>query len=96
MNLIYIIAVGSIIGWVSAKVINHSAGAGVSIIIGITGAFVASVIMMLFLSNDYTYLDFTWWGALWSLAGATILSIALNLSEKPSELWHRPKDRQRS
>ena len=87
MNLLYIIIIGCAVGWMTAYISGKRSSAGVSAIAGITGSFIGSVLMMMFLNSDYTYLEFSWWGSFWSLFGAMVLSSVFNLVEdaKPSQ-----------
>jgi uncharacterized membrane protein YeaQ/YmgE (transglycosylase-associated protein family) len=79
MILIVWIVLGGIIGWLGAKITGRREGIVASVIIGIVGAFIGSLIARALGSASTSYLTFTWAGLGWSLLGAVILSALLNM-----------------
>jgi uncharacterized membrane protein YeaQ/YmgE (transglycosylase-associated protein family) len=70
INLIVVIIVGAIIGWVASKIMQTQAGLLVDIIVGIVGALLAS---FLFGRATLTSGSFAVVSLLWSLLGAIIV-----------------------
>ena len=70
INLIVVIIVGAIIGWVATKIMRTQAGLLVDIVVGIVGALLVS---FLFGRATLTSGSFTVVSLLWSLLGAVIL-----------------------
>ena len=70
MNLIVVIIVGAIIGWVASKIMRTQAGLLVDIVVGIVGALLAS---FLFGRATLTSGSFAVVSLLWSLLGAIIV-----------------------
>lgn len=79
MVLILWIVIGAIVGWIGAKIAGRDEGFIASTIIGIVGAFIGSWIGQAFGSGHTSYLSFTWAGFFWSIVGAVVLSVVLNL-----------------
>jgi uncharacterized membrane protein YeaQ/YmgE (transglycosylase-associated protein family) len=70
MNLIVVIIVGAIIGWVASKIMRTQAGLLVDIVVGIVGALLAS---FLFGRATLASGSFAVVSLLWSLLGAIIV-----------------------
>jgi len=70
MNLIIVIVVGAIIGWVASMIMRTGGGLLVDIVVGIVGALLAS---FLFNRATLTSGSFSITALLWSLLGAVIL-----------------------
>ncbi|MGD8491312.1 MAG: GlsB/YeaQ/YmgE family stress response membrane protein [Anaerolineae bacterium] len=70
MNLIVVIIVGAIIGWVASKIMRTQGGLLVDIVVGIVGALLAS---FLFGRATLTSGSFAVVSLLWSLLGAIIV-----------------------
>jgi uncharacterized membrane protein YeaQ/YmgE (transglycosylase-associated protein family) len=70
INLILVIIVGAIIGWVASKIMRTQAGLLVDIVVGIVGALLAS---FLFGRATLTSGSFAVVSLLWSLLGAIIV-----------------------
>jgi uncharacterized membrane protein YeaQ/YmgE (transglycosylase-associated protein family) len=70
INLIVVIIVGAIIGWVASKIMRTQAGLLVDIVVGIVGALLAS---FLFGRATLTSGSFAVVSLLWSLLGAIIV-----------------------
>jgi uncharacterized membrane protein YeaQ/YmgE (transglycosylase-associated protein family) len=76
INLIVVIVVGAIIGWVASMIMRTRGGLLVDIVVGIVGALLAS---FLFGRATLTSGSFTITALLWSLLGAVILLAVLKL-----------------
>jgi len=70
INLIVVIIVGAIIGWVASMIMRTRGGLLVNIVVGIVGALLAG---FLFSRATLTSSSFTAVSLLWSLLGAVIL-----------------------
>jgi uncharacterized membrane protein YeaQ/YmgE (transglycosylase-associated protein family) len=70
INLIVVIIVGAIIGWVASKIMRTQGGLLVDIVVGIVGALLAS---FLFGRATLTSGSFAVVSLLWSLLGAIIV-----------------------
>jgi uncharacterized membrane protein YeaQ/YmgE (transglycosylase-associated protein family) len=70
INLIVVIVVGAIIGWVASKIMRMQGGLLVDIVVGIVGALLAS---FLFGRATLTSGSFAVESLLWSLLGAIIV-----------------------
>lgn len=76
MNLIIVIIVGAIIGWVASMIMKTGGGLLVDIVVGIVGALLAS---FLFGRATLTSGAFDIVSLLWSLLGAVILLAIVKL-----------------
>jgi uncharacterized membrane protein YeaQ/YmgE (transglycosylase-associated protein family) len=74
MNLLAVLIIGGLVGWLAARVAGRNEGIFASIVIGIIGSLVSK----LFTGSDRAYLAFSWMGAFWSFVGALILVFILN------------------
>jgi uncharacterized membrane protein YeaQ/YmgE (transglycosylase-associated protein family) len=70
INLIVVIIVGAIIGWVASMIMRTQGGLLVDIVVGIVGALLAG---WLFGKTLFTAGNFSIESLLWSLLGAVIL-----------------------
>lgn len=70
VNLIVVIIVGAIIGWVASMIMHTRGGLVVNIVVGIVGALLAG---FLFGRATLTSPSFELTALLWSLLGAIIL-----------------------
>ena len=70
MNLIIVIVVGAIIGWVASMIMRTGGNLIIDIVVGIVGALLAS---FLFGRATLTSGSFSITALLWSLLGAVIL-----------------------
>jgi uncharacterized membrane protein YeaQ/YmgE (transglycosylase-associated protein family) len=70
INLIVVIIVGAIIGWVASKIMRTQGGLLIDIVVGIVGALLAS---FLFGRATLTSGSFAVVSLLWSLLGAIIV-----------------------
>jgi uncharacterized membrane protein YeaQ/YmgE (transglycosylase-associated protein family) len=70
INLIVVIIVGAIIGWVAGMIMKTRGGLVVDIVVGIVGALLAG---WLFGKTLFTAGNFSIESLLWSLLGAVIL-----------------------
>ena len=76
INLIVVIIVGAIIGWVAGKIMRTRGGLLVDIVVGIAGALLAG---WLFGKTLFTAGNFSVASLLWSLLGAIILLAIVKL-----------------
>ncbi len=76
INLIVVIIVGAIIGWVASMIMQTRGGLLVDIVVGILGALLAGY---LFGRATLTSGSFTVTALLWSLLGAVILLAVFKL-----------------
>lgn len=76
INLIVVIIVGAIIGWVASMIVRTRGGLLVDIVVGIVGALLAG---FLFGRATITSGSFQIAGLLWSLLGAVILLLVFKL-----------------
>ena len=76
INLIVVIIVGAIIGWVAGMIMKTRGGLLVDIIVGIVGALLAG---WLFGKTLFTAGNFSIESLLWSLLGAIILLAIVKL-----------------
>jgi len=82
MNIIIMLIVGGLIGWIASMVMRTNAQQGVilNIVVGIVGALLAGVLLApLFGTGSITQGDFSLSGLLISLVGAIILLAIVNL-----------------
>ena len=76
INLIVVIIVGAILGWVASKIMRTQGGLLVDIVVGIVGALLAS---FLFGRATLTSGSFAVVSLLWSLLGAIIVLASYRL-----------------
>jgi uncharacterized membrane protein YeaQ/YmgE (transglycosylase-associated protein family) len=82
MNLIIMLVVGGLIGWVASIIMRTNAQQGIllNIIVGIVGALLAGLLLApLFGTGSITQGDFSLSGLLISLLGAVVLLAIVNL-----------------
>jgi uncharacterized membrane protein YeaQ/YmgE (transglycosylase-associated protein family) len=75
INVIVVIIVGAIIGWVASMIMRTRGGLLVDIVVGIVGALLAGF----FGKVNLTTGNFTLAALLWSLLGAVILLLIVKL-----------------
>lgn len=85
MNIIVLIILGGIVGWLASRVMGRHEGIIASIIIGVIGSLIGSWLSRLFTGSDVSYLAFSWVGLFWSFVGAIILVAILNAFRKPRQ-----------
>ena len=78
MNILAILIVGGVVGWLASKLMGRNEGILASIVIGVIGSFIGSFVSMFFMGSDKSYLAFDLTGAFWSLIGTIILVAILN------------------
>lgn len=82
MNIIIMLIVGGLIGWIASMIMRTNAQQGVilNIVVGIIGALLAGVLLApLFGTGSITQGDFSLSGLLISLVGSVILLAIVNL-----------------
>jgi uncharacterized membrane protein YeaQ/YmgE (transglycosylase-associated protein family) len=88
MNLLAVLVIGGVVGWLAAQVGGRNEGIIASILIGIVGSFIGSLISTMFTGGDHSYLAFSWVGVVWSFIGALILVFILNAIQRSSAHRH--------
>ena len=76
INLIAVIIVGAIIGWVASRIMGTRGGPLVDIVVGIVGALLVG---FLFGRATFTSGSFSVASLLWSLLGAVVLLLVVKL-----------------
>ena len=87
MNIILMLIVGGLIGWIASMIMRTNAQQGVilNIVVGIVGALLAGLLLApLFGTGSITQGDFSLSGLLISLVGAVILLAIVNLVRRGS------------
>ena len=82
MNVIIMLIVGGLIGWIASMIMRTNAQQGIilNIVVGIVGALLAGLLLApLFGTGSITQGDFSLSGLLISLVGAVILLAIVNL-----------------
>ena len=82
MNIILMLIVGGLIGWIASMIMRTNAQQGVilNIVVGIVGALLAGLLLApLFGTGSITQGDFSLSGLLISLVGAIVLLAIVNL-----------------
>jgi uncharacterized membrane protein YeaQ/YmgE (transglycosylase-associated protein family) len=82
MNIIIMLIVGGLIGWIASMVMRTNAQQGVilNVVVGIVGALLAGLLLApLFGTGSITQGDFSLSGLLISLVGAIVLLAIVNL-----------------
>jgi uncharacterized membrane protein YeaQ/YmgE (transglycosylase-associated protein family) len=82
MNIILMLIVGGLIGWIASMIMRTNAQQGVilNIVVGIVGALLAGLLLApLFGTGSITQGDFSLSGLLISLVGAVVLLAIVNL-----------------
>lgn len=83
MSLLVALIIGGLIGYAAAAMLGRREGIIASVIIGIVGSFIGSVISMLFTGGDRAALSLSWSSVLWSFLGAVILVAIMNAIQRP-------------
>ncbi len=78
MNLLAILIIGGLVGWIAAQAGGRNTGVIASIIIGVVGSLIGSVLSVVLTGSDRAYLDFSWQGIIWSFIGAFVLVLIVN------------------
>ena len=78
MTILTILIVGGLVGWIASQLLGRQEGVLASILIGIVGSFIGSLVSMLVTGSDQAYLAFSWQGVIWSLVGSVILVAIMN------------------
>jgi uncharacterized membrane protein YeaQ/YmgE (transglycosylase-associated protein family) len=78
MSIIAIIILGALVGYIASNLLDRREGFFGSMIIGIIGSFIGSLVSRMVTGSDQSYLALSWSGLLWSLVGAVILVAILN------------------
>lgn len=88
MTILIILIVGGLVGYLAARMLGRNTGVVSSILIGIVGSFIGSLISTQVVGSDQAFLDFSWVGAFWSLIGALVLVGIVNAMSHPSPRHH--------
>jgi uncharacterized membrane protein YeaQ/YmgE (transglycosylase-associated protein family) len=78
MNLIIVLILGGIIGWLGARLVDREEGIIASVFIGIVGAFIGSFLSSIFSGGSGGFLAFSWPSIIWALIGSVIFAAMLN------------------
>jgi uncharacterized membrane protein YeaQ/YmgE (transglycosylase-associated protein family) len=77
MSIIMFIILGGLVGIIATSLMHRREGIVSSILIGIVGSFIGSIIARIF-DSSASYLSLSWGSFLWSLIGAIVLVAILN------------------
>jgi uncharacterized membrane protein YeaQ/YmgE (transglycosylase-associated protein family) len=77
MSIIMFIILGGLVGLIATSLMHRREGILSSIIIGVIGSFIGSIIARIFDSNA-SYTNLTWSGFLWAIIGAVVFVAILN------------------
>jgi uncharacterized membrane protein YeaQ/YmgE (transglycosylase-associated protein family) len=83
MGLIVMLILGGLVGWAASQMLGREEGVLASIVIGIVGSFIGSLVSQLFTGADRSFLALSWMGLFWSFIGAVILVAILNAVRRP-------------
>jgi uncharacterized membrane protein YeaQ/YmgE (transglycosylase-associated protein family) len=83
MGIIVMLILGGLVGWAASSMMGRDEGVLMSIIIGVVGSFIGSLVSQLFTGADQSFLAFSWMGLFWSFLGAVILVAILNAVRRP-------------
>lgn len=83
MGIIVMLILGGLIGWAASSMMGRQEGAIMSVIIGIVGSFIGSLLSELFTGADRSFLALSWMGLLWSFIGAVVLLAIVNAFTRP-------------
>jgi uncharacterized membrane protein YeaQ/YmgE (transglycosylase-associated protein family) len=83
MGIIVFLILGALVGWAASSMMGREEGVIMSIIIGIVGSFIGSLVSQLFTGADYSFLALSWVGLFWSFIGAVILVAIVNAISRP-------------
>jgi uncharacterized membrane protein YeaQ/YmgE (transglycosylase-associated protein family) len=78
MGLLVAIILGGLVGWIASRLMGRDEGVLMSVIIGVVGSFIGSLISRMFTGSDQSFLAFDLSGLIWALVGAVILVAILN------------------
>jgi uncharacterized membrane protein YeaQ/YmgE (transglycosylase-associated protein family) len=88
MTILTVIIIGGLVGWIASAIMGRDEGVFASILIGIVGSFIGSLISGVIVGNNQSYLAFSWVGVFWSLIGSIILVAILNALTSRSHSPH--------
>ena len=83
MSIIAMLIIGGVVGWLAARLLGREEGVLASIVIGIVGSFIGSIVSQFITGSDRSYLALSWSGFFWSLIGALILVAIMNAISHP-------------
>ncbi|MGH7241373.1 MAG: GlsB/YeaQ/YmgE family stress response membrane protein [Candidatus Saccharimonadales bacterium] len=83
MGIIVMLILGGLIGWAASSMMGRQEGVTMSVIIGVVGSFVGSLLSELFTGADRSFLALSWTGLLWSFIGAVVLLAIVNAFTRP-------------
>lgn len=78
MTLLIAIVIGAVVGWLASTIVGRHEGLVASVIIGIVGSFIGSLLSTFFIGSSQSYMTLSWTGIFWSLIGAVIFVALLN------------------
>lgn len=78
MNLLIVLMVGGLVGWLAAKLLGRNEGIIGSVVIGIIGSIIGGLISALINNDAFTGSLFYWPGLIWAFIGSVLLVTILN------------------
>jgi uncharacterized membrane protein YeaQ/YmgE (transglycosylase-associated protein family) len=82
MNLIIVILLGALVGYIANRIAKRDSGFIFSAITGIVGAILGNLVSVLVTGNQEAFLAFDLSGLLWALGGALIFVFVLNAIQR--------------
>lgn len=83
MGIIVMLILGALIGWAASSLMGREEGLAMSVIIGIVGSFIGSLLSEMFTGGDHSFLALSWVGLFWSFIGAVVLVAIVNAISRP-------------
>jgi uncharacterized membrane protein YeaQ/YmgE (transglycosylase-associated protein family) len=89
MNILLMLIIGGLIGWLAAALSGREEGIVASIIIGIIGSFIGGFLSALTTGSTIS-MSFSWPGLFWSFIGSLVLVAILNMAQHRPHTTHHP------
>lgn len=84
MSVIAMIIIGGLVGWAAAEFMGRHEGIIASVVIGVVGSFIGSIVSAFVTGSDNSYLALSWVGVFWSFVGSLILLAIVNTISRPT------------
>lgn len=78
MSIVLFLLIGAIVGWAASQVLGRDEGLAMSVIIGIVGAFLGSIVSRAITGADQSYLALNLDNLFWAFIGSLIFVAILN------------------